>query len=176
MPYSGRRNKTIGQSGEFAVCAQLGKMGLIATPFSGNVPEFDVIVTDENLTCIPLQVKATYGNNTWITGDAGQYSVVDKNENAQTQTVRGPVSPSNPNLIMVYVYLSRRPGDPDRFFVLTKGEMWAIVHEAYDKWLRRHNGKRPRKWDSMHTAIGIADLTEFEDNWDLVRTRLAQAG
>jgi len=39
---TGRNNKLTGQISEFLVCAELGKRGLIATPFAGNVPAFDV--------------------------------------------------------------------------------------------------------------------------------------
>jgi len=35
---SGLTNKLTGQIGEYLVCAKLGKLGLIATPFAGNVP------------------------------------------------------------------------------------------------------------------------------------------
>lgn len=38
---TGRQNKLTGQLAEHLVCAELGRRGLIATPFSGNVPTFD---------------------------------------------------------------------------------------------------------------------------------------
>jgi len=40
---SGRSNKLTAQIGEYLVCAELGKRTLIATPFAGNVPTFDVL-------------------------------------------------------------------------------------------------------------------------------------
>ena len=39
----GLNTKLAGQVGEFLACAELGKRGLIATSFTGNVPEFDLI-------------------------------------------------------------------------------------------------------------------------------------
>jgi hypothetical protein len=58
----GLNNKLAGQIGEYLVCAELGRRGLIATPFSGNVPTFDVLATDEQCRTVPIQVKASRGN------------------------------------------------------------------------------------------------------------------
>lgn len=62
----GRNNKLVGQVGEFLVCAELGKRGYIATSFTGNVPEFDLIVANEKLKTIPIQVKTTTSSS-WPT-------------------------------------------------------------------------------------------------------------
>jgi hypothetical protein len=43
----GRQNKLAQQIGEHLVCAQLGRQALLATPFAGNVPVFDVIAANE---------------------------------------------------------------------------------------------------------------------------------
>ena len=55
----GLSNKLAGQVGEFLVCAELGRRGLIATSFTGNVPEFDLIVADGSLKTLPVQVKTS---------------------------------------------------------------------------------------------------------------------
>jgi hypothetical protein len=52
---TGRLNKLAGQIGEYLVCAELGRRGLIATPFAGNVPTFDVLATDESCRTVPIQ-------------------------------------------------------------------------------------------------------------------------
>ena len=44
---TGSANKLTGQVGEFLVCAELGRRGMFATPFAGNVPEFDVVAVGE---------------------------------------------------------------------------------------------------------------------------------
>ena len=51
------KTKLIGQIGEHLVVAELGRRGIIATPFAGNVPEIDVL-TYANGKSVPLQVKA----------------------------------------------------------------------------------------------------------------------
>ena len=35
--------------GEYLVCAELCRRGLLATTFTGNVPEFDILATDKEL-------------------------------------------------------------------------------------------------------------------------------
>ena len=56
---SGHSNQLTGQIGEYLVCAELGRLGLIATTFTGNVPEYDLLVCDEMLKSLPIQVKTT---------------------------------------------------------------------------------------------------------------------
>jgi hypothetical protein len=43
------------------VAAELGRRGLIATPFAGNVPIFDLLAVDEKGRAIPIQVKTING-------------------------------------------------------------------------------------------------------------------
>lgn len=40
---SGRQNQLTKQTGEYLVCAELCRRGYIASSFTGNVPEYDVI-------------------------------------------------------------------------------------------------------------------------------------
>jgi hypothetical protein len=61
---TGLSNKLAGQIGEFLACAELGKRGVVATPFAGNVPEFDLVATGPDLKTIPIQVKTTR-SDTW---------------------------------------------------------------------------------------------------------------
>ncbi|MBI5708115.1 MAG: hypothetical protein HZC36_14130 [Armatimonadetes bacterium] len=172
---TGLSNKQIGQAGEFAVCSQLGKLGLVATPFSGNVPYFDVLVTDEELRTLPLQVKATFGNRDWIVGSALDWMAVDLNHETKEQHVLGPKEIRHPDLIYVYVWLSRAPGVLDRYFILTEREVQEILVKGYDKWLSGLKPPyiRPKKYDSFHIIISLSELDHFENNWDLIRSRLS---
>jgi len=40
---NGRSKQLIKQAGEHLVAAELAKRGFLATPFAGNVPDFDVM-------------------------------------------------------------------------------------------------------------------------------------
>jgi hypothetical protein len=61
---TGLSNKLTGQTGEYLACAELGRRGLIATTFIGNVPEYDLIVCDKSLNKVPIQAK-TSRCDTW---------------------------------------------------------------------------------------------------------------
>lgn len=63
MNSKGLKNKLAGQIGEYLVCAELARRDLIATPFAGNVPTFDVLATDELCRTVPIQVKTTRGDS-----------------------------------------------------------------------------------------------------------------
>jgi hypothetical protein len=82
---SGRNNKLAGQIGEYLVCAELGKRNLIATPFAGNVPAFDVLAADEFCHTAPIQVKASRGDN-WPT-DARTWMNIQFDEKTKLKTI-----------------------------------------------------------------------------------------
>ena len=91
---SGRSNKLAGQIGEYLVCAELGRRGLIATPFAGNVPTFDVLATDEMCRTVPIQVKASRGDS-WQTS-ADRWMNIEIKGNKQISS--GPTQLERPNL------------------------------------------------------------------------------
>jgi hypothetical protein len=62
MP-TGRGTKLTGAVGEFLVAAELCRRNLLATPFAGNVPHYDVIASGERGGHLAIQVKAINGSN-----------------------------------------------------------------------------------------------------------------
>jgi hypothetical protein len=111
---SGRNNKLTAQIGEYLVCAELGKRDLIATPFAGNVPAFDVLATDEFCRTVPIQVKTTRGDN-WPT-DARTWLNIEFDEKTKTQKNLGRAKIKNPDLIYVFVVIASDEKSKDRFF------------------------------------------------------------
>ena len=111
---NGRNNKLAGQVGEYLVCAELGRRGYIATSFTGNVPEFDLIVANEELKTIPLQVKTSRSDN-WPT-KANLWIDIEIDEKSKKQIDKGNCNISNPELIYVCVVLTEPDhNDKDRF-------------------------------------------------------------
>ena len=53
------RNNLAKQMAEHLVCVELGRRDFLATPFSGNVPNYDVLVADATGHALPIQVKAS---------------------------------------------------------------------------------------------------------------------
>ncbi len=172
---TGRSNKLVGQVGEFLVCAELGRRGLIASPFAGNVPGYDVIATDERCVSVPIQVKANNGTNTWQL-NAAKHLDIQFDPKTQTQSVRRPRGPADAGLVWVFVWLGDGQKSRDRFFVVTHGDVQDLLYRGYSSYLRRHGGRRPRKPESTHMAIDVHQLEPFEDAWDVVENELRKRG
>lgn len=161
----GRRFKITGQVGEYLVAAELCRRGYIATTFSGNVPEFDILATDEKLKTTPIQVKTIQKGGSF-------QSSVDKWMNISIskkgeQIIRGHLALPNPSLIYIMVVLGDEYGK-DEFFLLTKKQLQKIYTESHSNWLAKHNGIRPKKPDSFHPAIMPEDLKDYYNNWKIL--------
>jgi hypothetical protein len=166
---SGRGNKLAGQIGEYLVCAELGRRGFIATPFSGNVPTFDVLATDELCRTVPIQVKATRSEK-WPS-DARTWMNIEFDSHTGVQKCLGAKPISNPELIYVCVTIAS-PGDRDRFFVLTMADLQKVCVDGYTLWMDKHQWKRPRSPESYDCRYEVNEISQFEDNWDLIIHRL----
>ena len=68
----GRQNILVGQTGEYLVASELSRRGLIATTFTGNVPHYDIIASNESGKHISIQVK-TISKSTWQFGDISKF-------------------------------------------------------------------------------------------------------
>ena len=168
---TGRQNKLTGQVAEHLVCAELGRRGYIATPFAGNVPTFDIVAVDAACRAVPVQVKATRGNN-WPT-DARHWMHLDLDSDTGVQQYGGPRPLDAPELIYVLVVL-RAPGDSrrDQFYILTKADVQVACVAAYTAWMEPKGWRRPRNQSSYECRYSIEHISQFENNWDLITRRL----
>ena len=144
---------------------------MIATPFAGNVPEFDVLATDEHCRTVPIQVKASRHRD-WPTKATNwlDLELIDGR-----QECRGPKQIDNPDLIYICVWISSTAADRDRFFVLTKPTFndWRLNHTRHGWNLGTGDGRKtlPR-FDNRYYLEGLAP---FEDNWELIQSRFDDA-
>jgi len=170
---TGRENKLTGQIAEHLVCAELGRRGLIATPFAGNVPTFDIIVADSECRTIPIQVKATRSDS-WP-NQASDWMEINFDEVSNRQLFSGPRNISNPKLIYVLVALveSDQPSK-DRFFILTKADIQDVCIKSYSAWMNSKNWIRPRNPKSYDLRYKISDIEAFENRWDIIHDRLSK--
>lgn len=167
----GLRNKLAGQVGEFLVCAELGRRGFIATSFTGNVPEFDLIVADGSLKTLPVQVKTSRGHS-WPT-TASKWIDITIDEEGQRQVDHGNSDIPHPDLIYVCVLLAAPESDySDRYFILLKRDLQIICARNYRGWMSKHNWRRPKNFRSLDNRYYVVDLEPFEDNWDLFERQL----
>jgi hypothetical protein len=155
------------QIGEYLVACELARKGLIATTFSGNVPDFDLIVTDFKGSSCPIQVK-TSKSGTW------QFSMdkfVEINFEGKKQIIGDKKPLQIPHLICVFVVAGEKYGE-DIFFILEWAKVQEILIANHARWLGIWGGVRPKKYDSLHCALYQSDLKEYKDNWELIFTIL----
>lgn len=167
----GRNNQLTGQIAEHLVVAELGRRGLAATGFSGNIPTFDVLAVDENCRVVPIQVKASNGDN-WPS-DARTWMDISVGTETLRQDFRGRRALATPDLIYVCVAIAPQGTDRrDRFFVLTMAELQSVCIAAYSHWMVPKDWKRPRNPHSFDCRYDIEHLKPFENQWGLIRDRL----
>ncbi len=165
----GRSNKLVGATGEYLVAAELCRRGLIATTFTGNVPHYDIIASDEQGRHAAVQVK-TSRSETWQMGSVDMLFEVDLHEDSQTQTF-GDLKPA-PVRRLVFVYVALADDGNDRFFILRWRTLAALVRRNHQRYLDRHNGTRPKRWDSLHVAVTAKQLKRHEGRWDVIENAL----
>jgi hypothetical protein len=163
-----RRNLLTGRLAEHLVCAELSRMGLIATTFSHNVPDFDILATDEYCHPVPIQVKAS--NSNWWRSSASKWMVIEKDETNKKQTIKGLKPLSTPNLIWVCVALKSKDQPNDRYFILKETDVQKILFESYTYDLEQVSGKRKKNWEAVDCWWEIEDMEKknYENNWELI--------
>ncbi|PWB48907.1 MAG: hypothetical protein C3F18_11225 [Nitrosomonadales bacterium] len=141
------------QIGEHLVAAKLGRLGLFATPFAGNVPEFDLVVANASGQSLLIQVKAINGPSWQFNASTFLNIEMVGNE----QIVKGKKKLKNPNLICIFVLLR-----DDEFYVFRAKDLQTEIAKTYK------GGVRPKNPQSMHCAVWPKQLSKHRDNWPLV--------
>ncbi len=161
---SGRKNQLTKQIGEYLVAAELCRRGLIATTFTGNVPDFDIIATNESFDTIPIQIKTIRGGSWQL--DASKFIKIGIDINTKIQRVIDKENLPFPELICVFVRLINQ-GD-DEFYIFYLIDLQQIIFEHYNQNLTRQNRMRPKNPNSTHIAINVDKLEVFKNNWKLI--------
>jgi hypothetical protein len=169
MKQKRRETFLVGQTAEYLVSAELSRRGFVATPFSGNVPEFDLIITDERLKTIPVQIKAKRGKGGCWHGKSTDWMEIEFTDDGR-QIIHGKTKITNPNLIYIYVELSEEYGS-DRFFLLWKRQVQNILYKDHLAWNLAHNQRRPKNPKTTHVGLWIKDLEKYEDNWKILEEK-----
>jgi hypothetical protein len=164
---SGRQNKLVGQTGEYLIASELSRRGLIATTFTGKVPDYDIIASTEDGKHISVQVKT-------ITGSTWQFAKVDRYVDIKFQDHAQIVGQNHPSPVenLVFVFVKLGGYGSDKFYICTWPELCDVLSLHHSEYLAKHNGVRPKRWDSLHTAISAIDIGHFEDRWDLIESIL----
>jgi hypothetical protein len=163
---TGRSNKLVGQTGEYLIAAELSRRGLIATTFTGNVPHYDIIASDEAGRHVSVQVKASRGSS-WQFGAITQFCNITFD--GKRQVVGDVKSCPVPRLIVTFVKIEDYGND--RFYILPWEILRDLLVEHHKAFLARHDGIRPKKWDSLHCAITERILSPYQE-WDIIKKSL----
>ena len=166
---TGHAIKLTAQIGEYLACAELGRRGLIATTFTGNVPEYDLLVCNESLQTIPVQVKTSRGAS-WPSR-ADFWLDIEVDEATKKQVNRGPRAIQHPDLIYICIALGTANGT-DRFFICEKADIQRACIASYTRWMEPKGWIRPENFRSLDNRYGVEDLLQFENNWSLIERRL----
>lgn len=165
---TGRHNQLTKQTGEYLVAAELCRRGLIATTFTGNVPDFDILATSEAQETVPIQVKTT-PSTSWQFSDVRRYLKIDFD--GKRQILRGKVKLVNPNLICIFVRL--REQIQDEFYICTENDLREVIYRNYrTEIILKRKGIRKKNPESYHSAIEPKQLEQFLNNWKLLEQSL----
>ena len=164
---TGRSNKLVGQTGEYLVAAELSRRGLIATTFTGNVPHYDIIASDETGRHVSVQVKASRGP-TWQFANITQYC--DITFDGRRQIIGKKKNSPVHRFVVTFVRIHENGNDC--FYILPWERLCDLLVDVHSNWLLKHGGIRPKKWDSLHCAIDEDALRQFQDQWDTIENAL----
>ena len=147
------------QIGEHLVTAELGRRGIIATPFSGNVPGIDILALANGVVA-SIQVKA-------INKDSWQFDVrsfLDVTLSATRQKINGPNANLDRKIICVFVVLGASSAE-DAFYIFRLGWLQDYFQTTYQ------GRKLPLNIQSFHCAIWTRDLKPHLGKWSLIERK-----
>jgi hypothetical protein len=159
----GWRQRTVQQWGEYLVAAELAKRGYLATTFTGNVPHFDLVVTDEEGRTANVQVKAKSEKGNWQF-DLGKFAKIETRPDG-THLIRKRRMHARDTLwVLVHLHLEREAD----FYWFGQEEFQHLILRKHRRYLRLHGGKRARKQESRHSSIAPRGIGDWRNNWDAV--------
>ncbi len=142
---------------------RLSRRGYIATTFTGNVPDYDIIASNENGRHVSVQVKASRSSS-WQFGDISRYCQISFK--GKYQIVGRPKRCPVQHLVVVFVVIGAER--EDRFYILKWTVLRNLLIKHHKTFLAEHGGKRPKKWDSLHCAILEKILKPHLNKWAVV--------
>lgn len=164
---TGRSNKLVGQTAEYLVAAELSRRGLIATTFTGNVPHYDIVASDEVGRHVSVQVKASRGPS-WQFSNITQFCDITFDGKRQVVGNKKPC----PVRRLLITFVNIKDDGNDRFYILPWEDLRDLLIAHHTAFLAKHNGTRPKKWNSLHSAITVSALEVYRDKWDTIEKNL----
>jgi hypothetical protein len=157
---TGRNVQLTKQVGEYLVASELARRGYVSSTFSGNVPDFDIVATNQSGTTRLIQVKTINGGSWQFSID--RFATIEMEGNNQI-IGRKKAQPIE-QLIFVLVKLGQKYGE-DEFYILKWNDLQDILMQHHREYLAKHNGERPLSKKSMHCGLQSKEILKYQDNW-----------
>ena len=103
------------QLSEHLVAAELARRGIVATPFSGNVPDIDILAFKSGKS-ISVQVKSAKTGNITVANVERDYLILKQEGNFQRVIAKKEMPQWKKDLIFVIVFIGENLGE-DRFYI-----------------------------------------------------------
>ena len=163
-----------GRCGEHLVCAELLRRGIIATTFSGNMPDFDILAINKK-----VQVKTTTGkgkeDETWSISNVRRWFEFDEElllvSDINGKVIQAPIGKKklDEEIMFVFVLLGKKYGE-DKFFVLNKVEFQDILYKRYKEHCTEdYKGHKVRTRKSFYANMHLYSLRPYEDKWEKMK-------
>jgi len=152
-------------AGEYLVASELCKRDYVATTFTANISEFDILVYKNGKT-FPVQVKTLTNKSGWQSNIRKWMDIRFK----YGKQIPGKLyNIKNPNLVFIFAVLGKGLLQ-DQFFFLTKKEVQNNVCKSYVKNLKKHHYRRPNKKKSLHCSLTVKELRSISGtrDWDWI--------
>lgn len=164
---TGLHSKLTGQIGEHLVTAELGRRGIIATPFAGNVPDIDILAYRNGVTSY-IQVKT-------INKDSWQFDIrkfLDVKLTPKGQNIRGLNAELDRKMICVFVSLGDELGK-DEFYIFRLGWLqdYFLLGDDGNKKYGGRTTKSGRNIESFHCAIWKSALQKHLGKWQIITNK-----
>jgi hypothetical protein len=160
---TGKSTQLTKQIGEYLVCAELCRRGLLSTTFTGNVPDYDIVAINSENDSRLIQVKTIRAGDWQL--NAKNFLIIDISDEG-VQTIKGRKYEELEPIIFVFVKLDSQ-GD-DEFYIVDAPALVDMIYENHNGFLKKHKGIRPRNPKSTHTAVSRKGLSKYRDNWGVI--------
>jgi hypothetical protein len=174
-------NQRTHQIGEQLVVSKLGKLGILATPSAGNVPDCHLLASDRSGHSLPLRVMAI-NRGSWQF-DAKKFLEIDlpgclasDGKKSEWQVVKGEKKLSNPDLVCIFILLKR--DERGEFYIFPLRTLQQHCNKTYHSKGDSKGDSFPRevrrqKREATHCAVRLADMKEWdykvkEGDWSLI--------
>ena len=171
MPKLG--NDKIGRAGEHYVAAELNRRGAYASPFSGNVPDIDIVAMDDGRESVAfIQVK-TRARGNWQIGLKNGWAKFTPHGCPKDGSCKEDCRPKLCEPIYgkenhYWVFVSLKAGGGQQYYIVPDDDVRRIlIRDKHLAYLDKHSGQRPGKnHDSDHHSFTDKALEPWKDQWD----------